>query len=379
MEKYTDELIEKVESYFGIIFKIGRNDMRNKYEGKWGLVFAGGGGKGAYEIGVWKALNEYSKLPICAVSGTSVGALNAVLYASGKYKMAEEIWSHITKDKILTQKSIYEVITSKAFLRFVCILLLKKSTLPTSSNIFNPTTSRKPVINSIITSFDPMPAKIIKSSGPISEYLRLYYDTGVFSRSGLEEIIKEYKVLDYFMSESIPCFATCYNADRKESKSFCLNDYDKNIIKKIILASSAIPVVFDPVTIDGCKFCDGGLADNVPIKPLYDLGIRKFLVIHLDNNSSFLKNLNIYLDSEVIDVYPQKDLGNFFDGIMDFDPCNAKKRMKWGYDDMICILKDRFWEYKTNKNVGSQTKKCTNKKTFSQSEIYHQIDGKNLA
>ena len=39
-------------------------------EKKIGLVFAGGGGKGAYHIGVWKALREYGiDKNITAVAG----------------------------------------------------------------------------------------------------------------------------------------------------------------------------------------------------------------------------------------------------------------------------------------------------------------------
>ena len=45
-----------------------------------GLVLAGGGGKGAYEVGVWKALNEYGfAKKITTISGTSVGGLNSAL------------------------------------------------------------------------------------------------------------------------------------------------------------------------------------------------------------------------------------------------------------------------------------------------------------
>jgi NTE family protein len=55
-------------------------------KGKIGLVFSGGGGKGAYEIGVWKAFKEYGiDKYVCAVSGTSVGALNAALFATTPY------------------------------------------------------------------------------------------------------------------------------------------------------------------------------------------------------------------------------------------------------------------------------------------------------
>jgi NTE family protein len=42
-----------------------------------GLVLGGGGGKGAYEIGVWNTLRNVYGIKIAAVSGTSVGALNA--------------------------------------------------------------------------------------------------------------------------------------------------------------------------------------------------------------------------------------------------------------------------------------------------------------
>ena len=77
--------------------------MRRKDD--YGLVFAGGGGKGAYEIGVWKALKECREISVGAVSGTSVGALNGALFACQEYDMAEKIWMNISENKILTPKS----------------------------------------------------------------------------------------------------------------------------------------------------------------------------------------------------------------------------------------------------------------------------------
>ena len=45
------------------------------------LVLSGGGGKGAYEIGVWKAMRETgADKKIRAVSGASVGGLNGALF-----------------------------------------------------------------------------------------------------------------------------------------------------------------------------------------------------------------------------------------------------------------------------------------------------------
>ena len=72
---------------------------------KVGLVLEGGGGKGAYQIGVWKALRELGiEKYITAVSGTSVGALNAALFYKGNLTAAQEIWSNITDKNVMDLK-----------------------------------------------------------------------------------------------------------------------------------------------------------------------------------------------------------------------------------------------------------------------------------
>lgn len=70
---------------------------------KYALALCGGGGKGAYQIGVWKALDELGIFhKIKAVSGTSVGALNAVLMAIGDFDNAKKIWDNIEKEDLLS-------------------------------------------------------------------------------------------------------------------------------------------------------------------------------------------------------------------------------------------------------------------------------------
>ncbi len=72
-----------------------------------GLVFSGGGGKGAYEIGVWKYMHEQGlDRYVKAVSGTSVGALNAALFVGSSFERAEKIWESIRPEFILTPKDI---------------------------------------------------------------------------------------------------------------------------------------------------------------------------------------------------------------------------------------------------------------------------------
>ena len=58
----------------------------------YGLVLAGGGAKGAYQIGAWKAMRELG-ITFCAVTGVSIGAINGALIAQGDYDRALELWS----------------------------------------------------------------------------------------------------------------------------------------------------------------------------------------------------------------------------------------------------------------------------------------------
>ncbi|MCR4646634.1 MAG: patatin-like phospholipase family protein [Oscillospiraceae bacterium] len=61
---------------------------------KLGLVLDGGGAKGAYQIGVWKAMREFGlDRQVTAIAGTSVGGLNAVLFAQGDFELAYHIWT----------------------------------------------------------------------------------------------------------------------------------------------------------------------------------------------------------------------------------------------------------------------------------------------
>ena len=53
---------------------------------EYGIVLDGGGARGAYQIGAWKALKE-AGVKINAVAGTSVGALNGALICMDDVRM----------------------------------------------------------------------------------------------------------------------------------------------------------------------------------------------------------------------------------------------------------------------------------------------------
>ena len=65
-----------------------------------GLVLEGGGAKGAYQIGAWKALRELG-VKIKGVAGTSVGALNGAMIVQNDFDTAYEVWHNISFGKIL--------------------------------------------------------------------------------------------------------------------------------------------------------------------------------------------------------------------------------------------------------------------------------------
>ena len=71
-------------------------DVKKTY----GLVFDGGGARGAYQIGAWRALTE-AGVKIEAVAGTSVGALNGALVCMGNLEQAERIWSEMTFSRVM--------------------------------------------------------------------------------------------------------------------------------------------------------------------------------------------------------------------------------------------------------------------------------------
>ena len=265
---------------------------------KLGIVLDGGGGKGAYQIGVWKYLKE-SKLynSISAISGTSVGGLNSCLLALDEYNLAETIWTQKIQDKILSIDIDIKEICGKIALQFGI-----KNFVPGAS---------------------------------IISFFTMLSTRGYFSRKGLIKIIDEYIDLNELSKMEFPIYATCVELPLFETRYFKLNGCDTETIKKILLATSAIPIIFPKEEIEGKYYYDGGIKDNSPITPLYEEGCTDIIVIHLKADE-ILKDrregVNIY------EICPQEDLGNFFKGTLDFSTEGVYRRIEQGYRDAKEIL-----------------------------------------
>jgi len=85
-------------------------DMENKVrlaaEGV-ALVLTGGGGKGSYQAGALQAILESETLKITGIAGTSVGALNAALFAAGDADSLKKLWCDLKEDKMNGQDGFF--------------------------------------------------------------------------------------------------------------------------------------------------------------------------------------------------------------------------------------------------------------------------------
>ena len=88
---------------------------------KLGLVLAGGGSLGAYEVGALKALNELG-LKFDIVTGTSIGAINAFFVATNQIDKLIELWENITVEQVVKNSVNInaKLITKFSFKKALC-------------------------------------------------------------------------------------------------------------------------------------------------------------------------------------------------------------------------------------------------------------------
>ena len=273
-----------------------------------GLVLAGGGGKGAYQIGVWKYLHECGlDRYVCAVSGTSVGSLNAALFASGDFQRAEDLWLTIQPSQILSPKkvSISEIVGWIGNVGLVT------------------------GIRGIVTGVTAASIQML-AAGVASMLGRRY----AFSRDGLIDLIQQGLDFSVIQNSQMPCYATCLAIPECSIRRFDLRQYSAEDATTLLLASSAIPLVFDSEEFHGERYYDGGIplvGDNVPTQPIYDLGLDYIIVVHLSQD--YLIDHSLFPNAKIIEIVPQINLGGAVDGTLDFTATGSQWRIRQGYKD----------------------------------------------
>lgn len=249
---------------------------------KWGLVLCGGGAKGAYQIGSWKALEEYGLFSkVKGFSGDSIGAINEMIMASMTQAAGEDLWESIN----------------------------------------------------FLTVFDTEPDLIDM-------------EEGTFSRNEMLSIMRHNINYTTLANDSRDLFVNItkmgpYGLEEGSVAVYeKLNNKSAERIEKIVLASSALPIIYEAVEMDGALYRDGGMTDNMPIKPLYDAGYRKIIVIALSHKATI--NTDLYPDCEILLIRPSQNLGDLIDGTLNFKTRDIKMRMEMGYRDTLRTLKAYF-------------------------------------
>lgn len=248
-----------------------------------GLVLEGGGARGAYHIGAYKALLEEG-FTFDGVVGTSIGALNGALIAQGDVDRAYELWQNISAKMLfgLPDKSWSDIIDDGIQMKEVPELMKTFSS-------------------------------ILKKKGiDKSEIKKL-----------LTEVIDEKKLRESPMDFG---FAT-YSLTDLKSLEFFKEDVPDNMMVEYIVASANLPV-FQIEKTEGKILLDGGVYDNLPVQLLTKKGYKDLVLIR----TFAVGRVKKFNQDEVnaLFIEPTEDLGN----IMDFNPEKAQYLLKLGYFDV---------------------------------------------
>lgn len=372
-----------------------------------GLVLSGGGAKGAYEVGVWKAMEDFGltkKTKI--ISGTSVGALNAALFATTSVKDAISLWknevgfsSFLMPDSDSMESlasSVMEDYNNEELLRHYAVYEKEKSSSLQKSEL----NSLKKYLNQFKDATMSQFEIVMKL---MTDYLFSDKHTeGLFERGDLIRIMDQYISLEKINSSNIDVYATavrksnlagklalrqlalmcCLEPD-DNSDTFLLNEQiSSENIKNILLASSAMPIVYSSqmlaadTVINGqplgkeWEYYDGGFTSvggqNTPINPvIMSDKVDTLFVVYLSSYDELRSNSHdeekIYFecdvnDKKLVSFIPSEDLGDMIEGTVNFSNEKIIQMMKLGYKDACNVLKDAGYKQRKRIFKSAETK-----------------------
>jgi len=283
---------------------------------KLGIVFSGGGGKGAYEVGAWKALNEFGiDKNVEAVAGTSVGGLNAALFVQGDLAAAERLWRDITPAQILTVNKDN----------------LAKNVAGLAASFIGPALVARTVLAAT----------------------KLVDNQGVFNQNGLASLIEQSGAHTALINATLPLHVCALNSDSKTLEYPQLNGLYASDVKNWLLASAAIPLVFDGVDMHGTTYYDGGVlpgySDNTPFKTLIEEHQCTHIInIYLERSPDMAVSQKAFSGVKFWNIVPTRDFDGFI-APLNFTPENAAKLLDEGYEDVKTIL-EQFKEFQDSED-----------------------------
>ena len=198
------------------------------------LGLQGGGAHGAFTWGVLDRLLEEPWLHFDGVSGTSAGAMNAVVMADGLAAggplharvTLERFWKRVSDAALLSplRRGPLEIMTGRWTLDY----------------------------SPLFTAFD-MAARVLSP-----------YDVNPLGANPLRQILSDSVDFERLVRAPIKIFVTATNVRTGRGRVFRNTD----ITPDVLLASACLPTLFQAVEIDGEPYWDGGYSGNPTMAPL---------------------------------------------------------------------------------------------------------------
>lgn len=254
---------------------------------KIGIALEGGGAKGAYQLGVLRAIQELGIIYDCVV-GTSIGALNAVAYALQEYEKYSALW----KDMSFS----FEIGNEKSSM--VKILDFEE----------------------------------IKSD--IEEFEKQYLESKGIETDKIVKLYKEHIDEDTVRNSKIKFGLSTYCLTDKKLLNLFIDKIPKGMLHEYIFASCCLPV-FSPREINGKYYLDGSIYNRLPVNMLADNGYETIITVRLRREDY---DFSKYSDINIIDIAPDEFLSNTLKA--------NSERIKWmidkGYEDAFRILNENL-------------------------------------
>lgn len=253
------------------------------------IALEGGGAKGAYQTGVWKALDE-AGIKFNAVSGTSVGALNAALMCMGDLERAQQLWSDIRLSNVVN-------VDEEGERRLKRLMNGEEKSL---HELFRQL------------------ADIVKNRGldvaPLRDWVRKIVDAEAIKKSGVE------------------LFITTVSLSERKGMELRLNDLSGDEICDMLLASSYHPS-FRLEKLGGKLYADGCFVDSLPDHVLVKNGYKDIIAVRLPG-LGLEKPFRKPADVNITTISTNSDLGF----VLNFDAELSKRNMIIGYHDAKRVL-----------------------------------------
>ena len=258
---------------------LGQDKIKLDLSREYGLVLEGGGAKGSFQIGAWRALRE-AGIKIKGVSGVSVGALNGALICMDDPEKAEDIWHNINYSAVMD---------------------------------FNMNTG------SILDTAEEI-KKLIKDRGvDITPLKKLLHET-----------VDEEKI----RNSHCELFATTFSVSDMKLLNIDVKSASEGKMEEILLASAFFPV-FKTEKLSGKLYTDGGGFNNVPLDVLVDRGYQDVIVVRIYGPGyDREKKVKIPEGTNIYHIAPREELG----GVLEFDKKRSRKNMALGYLEASRLL-----------------------------------------